>query len=69
MVCIIAWTHLSERIIPALGRSRPGKHGCYPALSALKQLPVPKETSLERLRKIGAYDMNLLGEAMNFVLL
>ena len=30
---------------------------------------MPKETSLERLRKIGAYDMNLLGEAMNFVLL
>ena len=31
MVCIIAWMHLSERIIPALGRSHPGKHGCYPA--------------------------------------
>ena len=39
------------------------------ALSALKQLPVPKKTSLKRLRKICAYDMDLLAEAMNFILL
>ena len=39
------------------------------ALSALKQLPVPKKTSLKRLRKICAYDTDLLAEAMNFILL
>ncbi|MDO4839033.1 MAG: hypothetical protein Q4B32_11690, partial [Clostridia bacterium] len=34
------------------------------ALSALKHLPVPKKTSLKRLRKVCAYDTDLLDEAM-----
>lgn len=39
------------------------------ALSALKQLSIPKKTSVKWMRKICAYDMNLLGEVMNFILL
>jgi len=37
------------------------------ALSALKQLPFPKKTTLKRLRKIFAYSMDLFGEAMNSI--
>ncbi|MDO4837137.1 MAG: ISAs1 family transposase [Clostridia bacterium] len=39
------------------------------ALSALKHLPVPKKTSMKRLREICAYDTDLLDETMDFILL
>ena len=68
--CMIAWTHSFGKIIHQ-ERLRPKKMAVvrHFAPSALKQLPFSKKTSLKRLRKICAYDTDLLAEAMNFILL